>query len=278
MLKNTFQHIPGIGDKTEKQIWGSGIPDWNAFNGHGAACLSPGKKRIAEWYLLESDKELARGNPGYFDKLLPSNQNWRLFPDFRDTVVYLDIETTGLEPAYSEITTIAMYDGDSIRHYVNGQNLDDFKTDILKYKLIVSYNGKTFDIPFINSYFGIKLDHAHIDLRYILASLGFRGGLKRCEAALGIDRGDVKGIDGFFAVLLWKDYMKNGYQKTLETLLAYNIEDVVNLEQLMVMAYNMKTKDTPFSVSNQLDAPVSPEIPFKADRATVDRIKRKYAL
>lgn len=278
MLKNTFQHIPGIGDKTEKQIWGSGILDWEAFNGNGAACLSAGKGKIVQKYLLESGKALARGNPGYFDGLLPSNQNWRLFPEFRHTLVYLDIETTGLEPAYEDITTIAMYDGKSIRHYVNGQNLDDFTTDILKYNLMVTYNGKTFDVPFINSYFGMELDHAHIDLRYVLASLGFRGGLKRCEVALGIDRGDVKGIDGYFAVLLWKDYVKNKSPKTLETLLAYNIEDVVNLEQLMVIAYNMKTKDTPFSVSHQLDAPISPEIPFKADIATVDRIKRKYAL
>ena len=66
----------------------------------------------------------------------------------------------------------------------------------------MTYNGKSFDIPFIESHFGAKLTHAHIDLRYILASLGYRGGLKGCEKQLGIDRGDLKNVDGYFAVLL----------------------------------------------------------------------------
>jgi hypothetical protein len=38
----------------------------------------------------------------------------------------VDIETTGLSVPPSEITTIALYDGKSVRHYVNGYNLDDF--------------------------------------------------------------------------------------------------------------------------------------------------------
>lgn len=273
MLINTFQHIPGVGGKTENQLWQSGALDWHCFSGQCIDRLSDGKRRLVENHLLKSIEHLSKENPAYFDKLLPSHLSWRLFPEFRGTTVYLDIETTGLEPAYSEITTIAMYDGDSIRYYVNGRNLEDFKTDILKYKLIVSYNGKTFDVPFINQYFGIRLNHAHIDLRYVLASLGLMGGLKKCETALGIDRGDIKGIDGFFAVLLWEDYMKNQNRKSLETLLAYNIEDVVNLEQLMVIAYNMKIKDTPFFESNRIDAPEPPEIPFHADRETVERIK-----
>ena len=31
-------------------------------------------------------------------------------------------------------------------------------------------------------------------------SLGFKGGLKGCERQLGLDRGNLKDIDGFFAV------------------------------------------------------------------------------
>lgn len=278
MLINTFQHIPGVGEKTENQLWQSGTLDWHCFSGNYINGLSDGKSRLVKNHLLKSIEQLSEGNPAYFDRLMPSHLGWRLFPEFRNTAVYLDIETTGLEPAYAEITTIAMYDGKSIRYYVNGRNLEDFKTDIIKYELIVSYNGKTFDIPFINQYFGIRLNHAHIDLRYVLASLGLMGGLKKCEAALGIDRGDIKGIDGFFAVLLWEDYLKNQSRKSLETLLAYNIEDVVNLEQLMVIAYNMKIKDTPFYKSHRINAPASPVLPFKADRETVERIKRKHML
>ena len=79
-------------------------------------------------------------------------------------------------------------------------------------------------------------------------------------------------MDEFFAVLLWHDYKRNENQKALETLLAYNIQDVLTLENLMVIAYNIKIKDTPFYES-QLPAPVLPEIPFKVDMETVNRIK-----
>ena len=158
----------------------------------------------------------------------------------------MDIETTGLDRYFNDITTIALYNGKSIQTYVQGQNLEDFIEDIQKYKVIVTYNGKCFDIPFIEHFFNIRLDHAHIDLRYILYSLGFRGGLKGCERQLGMDRGDLRDIDGFFAVLLWDEYQRTGDQKALETLLAYNIQDTVTLENLMVTAYNMKLRETPF--------------------------------
>jgi len=80
----------------------------------------------------------------------------------------------------------------------------------------------------------------------VLFSLGFRGGLKGCERQLGMGRGDLKDIDGYFAVLLWDEYQRTGDQKVLDTLLAYNIQDTINLENLMVTAYNMKLRQTPF--------------------------------
>lgn len=222
--------------------------------------------------LMESNNNLKFSNPNYFSDLLPSSQHWRFFSEFRNSTVYLDIETTGLESWGNEITTIALYDSDFITYYINGKNLNEFPDDIRKYKVIVTYNGKTFDVPFIEKYFNIRLDHSHIDLRYILGSLGYRGGLKSCETQLGIDRGDLAGVDGFFAVLLWHDYKRTGNQKALETLLAYNIQDVLTLENLMVIAYNMKIKDTPF-YEKHLSAPVLPDIPFEVDMKTVDRIR-----
>jgi len=216
---------------------------------------------------------LANRNPAYFSKLLPANQCWRLFTEFRDSTVYLDIETTGLDRYFNDITTIALYDSESIQTYVQGQNLEDFIEDIQKYRVIVSYNGKSFDIPFIEHFFNIKLGLAHIDLRYVLFSLGFRGGLKGCEQQLGIDRRDLKDIDGFFAVLLWDEYQRTGDQKALDTLLAYNIQDTVTLENLIVTAYNIKLKGTPFYETHLIEDPIFPVNPFIADLATVGKIK-----
>ena len=277
MLKNTFQHIPGIGEITEQRFWDSGIHNWKNFTQNCPINMAPSKQDNITAHIEASEQNLESNNPNYFSDLLPSNQHWRLFPEFRDSTVYLDIETTGLESWGNEITTIALYDGNSITCYINGQNLDDFMDDINKYKVIVTYSGKTFDVPFIENYFRIKLNHAHIDLRYILGSLGYKGGLKGCETQLGIDRGDLAGVDGFFAVLLWHDYQKNGNREALDALLAYNIQDTITLENLMVIAYNLKIDKTPF-FSNKLAEPVLPEIPFEVDMKTVERVRREEFL
>jgi len=273
MLNSTFIHIQSIGAITEQRLWESGIRDWDTFSDDISIPLSAGRKYYLDKGIAESLEQIQRCNPAYLSKLLPSNQCWRLFPEFRNSTVYLDIETTGLDRYFNDITTIALYDGQTIKTYVYGKNLDDFIEDIQKYKVIVSYNGKSFDIPFIEHHFNIRLDQAHIDLRYILHSLGFRGGLKGCERQLDMDRGDLKDIDGFFAVLLWDEYQKTGDPKALETLLSYNIQDTINLENLMVTAYNMKLKDTPFYQTHLIEESMLPVNPYSADLAKVDRIK-----
>ena len=275
MLRNSFLHIPGIGSKTEQNIWSGGILSWDDLLRGGSARNSPKKRDIITRCIEESIEHLSSKNPTFFGDRLPSNQFWRIFPEFREFTAYLDIETTGLDSWGNSITTIALYDGKSIFTYVNGQNLDEFREDIQRYKVLVTYNGRCFDAPFIESYFGIELDQVHIDLRYLLKSLGYTGGLKGCEKKAGIDRGELDGIDGYFAVLLWNDYQKNRNPKALETLLAYNIQDVVNLEVLMVLSYNLKLRDTPFVESHQLGLPFCPEIPFKGDKETVERIRQE---
>ena len=66
---------------------------------------------------------------------------------------------------------------------------------------------------------------------------------------------------------------RNNNNKALETLLAYNIQDVVNLETLMVLSYNLKLRETPFNETHQLDLASSPEIPFNADLETIEKVK-----
>ncbi|MFC1883116.1 ribonuclease H-like domain-containing protein, partial [Thermodesulfobacteriota bacterium] len=236
--------------------------------------LSGSRKYLLKAGIKESKQHLYQNHPEYFSKLLPANQSWRLFPEFRDSTAYLDIETTGLDRQFNKITTIALYDGQAIKTYIQGQNLDDFIEDIQQYKVIVSYNGKSFDVPFLEQYFNIRLAQAHIDLRYVLSSLGFRGGLKGCERQMGMDRGDLKDIDGFFAVLLWDEYQRAGDSKALESLLSYNIQDTINLENLLVTAYNLKLKDTPFHDTHLIADSPPPVIPYNVDLETVDKIKR----
>jgi uncharacterized protein YprB with RNaseH-like and TPR domain len=273
MLRNTFLHIPGVGLKTEQNIWSGGILSWDDLLGEGSVHFSPMKRDIINQCLEDSLNQLATGNPKHFAGKIPANQHWRFFPEFRESTAYLDIETTGLDSWNNEITTIALYDGNSLFTYVQGRNLDEFRGDIQRYKVIVTYNGKCFDVPFMESYFRMNIPQVHIDLRYLLRGLGYTGGLKGCEKKAGIDRKELEGIDGYFAVLLWQDYQRTNNEKALETLLAYNIQDVVNLETLMLLSYNLKLKETPFVQSHQLPYPPALPIPFKANLETIERIK-----
>ena len=273
MLQNTFMHIQSIGAMTEQRLWEAGLRDWDAFSDNVSIPLSGKRKYLLQKGIDESRQHLSQNNPAYFSKCLSANQCWRFFPEFRNSTVYLDIETTGLDRQFNKITTIALYDGQEIKTYVNGQNLDDFIEDIQHYKVIITYNGKSFDIPFIESFFNVRLSHSQIDLRYVLYSLGFRGGLKGVERQLGNDRGNLRDVDGFFAVLLWDEYQKAGNQKALDTLLAYNVQDTITLENLMVTAYNLKLRQTPFYDSHLIAETTPPANPFRADLATIDRIK-----
>lgn len=275
MLTHTFCHIPGITPAAEQRLWSAGLHRWDQCAIAETLPLPASRRQRLSQGLAESPGHLTARNARFFADGLPSKEQWRLFSHFRDSVAYLDIETTGLSPAESHVTTIAFYDGKTIRHYVHGQNLDQFGHDIADYKLIVTYNGKCFDVPFIAANLGVHLPQAHIDLRYVLKSLGYGGGLKGCEKQLGLHRGDLEDVDGFFAVILWQDYIRTGQAKSLETLLAYNIQDVVNLETLLVMAYNLKTAQTPLTDLAQLPLPASPSLPFKPDPATIARLRRQ---
>jgi uncharacterized protein len=274
MLRQTFLHVPGIGPKTEQRFWAAGVDDWNAFFDDASLKLSASKRAGIVDVLTESMRQLDRRDPGFFARRIPASQQWRLFSEFRGQTAYLDIETTGLE-ANCTISTIAVYDGSTMVTYVQGQNLADFIGDIRRYKLLVTYNGKCFDVPVIERYFGITLDQAHIDLRYVLAGLGLKGGLKRCEAQLGMNRGDLEDIDGLFAVVLWKAYLRNGDEQALETLLAYNLQDAINLEPLMVTAFNLNLRQTPFDRRFRLAMPQPPTNPIHAHRRTIARYRNE---
>lgn len=276
MLTSTFIHIPGIGEAGERRLWQHGLLAWEDVTAAEAEKVPLPLSRLEE-ALSDSRRYLDAGDIRPFASALSSRLYWRFFPEFRHKAVYLDIETTGLGEPGDHITTIALYGGGRIKLYIHGINLDKFKDDITDYDLLITYNGKSFDFPFIERTLGVSLQQPHIDLRYLLRGLGYKGGLKGCERQMGIDRGNLDGIDGYFAVLLWREYCCNHCPEALETLLAYNIEDVLNLEKLMVKAYNLSLRETPFAGVKDLPEVIEQVVsPFKPDMQLVRKIKEAF--
>jgi len=185
-----------------------------------------------------------RNNIRFFlDKLSPADI-WRLFGRFKDKAVYLDIETSGLYQGVDEITVIGLYDGTTTKTFVQGINLVEFESEMDTYELIITFNGAQFDLPFIRRQFpNIFLPLAHIDLRFFLKKLGYRGGLKAIEKSFGLHRASaINGMDGYEAVLLWKAYQW-GDESALNRLIQYNTADIVHLKPLMEEGYEeMKTR------------------------------------
>jgi hypothetical protein len=274
VLKRTFCHLQGIGTGTEQRLWESGLHDWEQALGAAAALpVPPSRGTRMRAQLAESVARLAAREVGYFARCLPAREHWRLFAEFRNLATYLDIETTGLGPAEDSVTTVVTYGGGQVRHFVQGRNLDALPASLADCQLLVTYNGKSFDLPFLRRTLGVADVPAHIDLRHVLGSLGLRGGLKRCERQLGLDRGDLADVDGYFAVLLWRAYRASGNERVLQTLLAYNALDVLNLEPLMVRAYNLRLAGTPFA-GQELPLPAPVANPFTAHADVVAAVRR----
>jgi uncharacterized protein len=270
MLQHTFCHLPGIGPVHEQKLWRQGFTTWHTLLSSAAASGQPRLRDDCHSALSESIQRHQRRDLAYFAGCLPARERWRLFHEGRGSCVFLDIETTGLG-VFADLTTVALYDGRQLRCFVAGRDLDEVPAWLARYDLLITYNGAAFDLPVLQRCLGIRLGQAHIDLRHVLGSLGFRGGLKGCERQLGITRPGMEGLDGSFAVVLWRHYRQTGNVRALETLRAYNAQDTLNLELLMVEAHNRKVQGTPFTHLT-LPAPRVPDNPFVPDAATIQRL------
>ncbi len=239
MLKRTFVHLPGVGLKTEAQMWRSGLATWEDFlDARRVTWFGPARLAWFKSLLQKSLRHLDR--PDYFAVCMPPAEHWRLFRHFRSKTAYLDIETSGAAWAEMAVTVVGLYDGRIMRQFVLGQNLQEFPEALADFEVLVTFNGSQFDLPVLKAYFpDLCLPPLHLDLRFILARLGFKGGLKKIEPRFGIHRApEVANMNGYDAVLLWERFQR-GDLTARKLLLQYNQEDVLNLETLMDRAFEL---------------------------------------
>jgi uncharacterized protein YprB with RNaseH-like and TPR domain len=228
-LENSFIGVRGVGEKRERKLWRNGVTHWDEFDAGVVGETTAGR---IESFLADARERLDDGDSRFFGRAFPSNERWRLYENFRDETVFFDIETTGLDQYQDDVTTVSFHvDGDTTT-LVRGQDLtaERVREQFASASLVASFNGKRFDVPFLEAELGVSPDVPHLDLMYPCRRLDLDGGLKRIEREIGLDR-DEPDISGRDAVRLWHEY-ERGSESSLETLVSYNRDDARNLRAL----------------------------------------------
>ena len=228
--------LEGIGARMERKLWERGILSWADFiEFPGIASISAARKGAFDRKLMDAEDRLSAGDSGYFARMLRQKEHWRLYEEFRDGAVCLDIETNGWHPAAGGYVTVAgLYDGFDYKPFIKGENLsaDALQKELSRYRYLITFFGSGFDMPFLRETLGVNFEGAHFDLCFGARRIGMKGGLKKLEPMLGVRRDEsVQGVDGYQAVKLWHEAAR-GSRAAMELLITYNREDTVNLMTL----------------------------------------------
>jgi len=226
-LENSFILFSGIGQKTEKKLWKDNIRHWDHLE-------DSSKHDKVQEDVEKARKNLEVNNSLYFGDKLPNKSLWRAYKNFEKDVTFFDIETTGLKPERNKTTTVSFYRNGESKTLIRGQDLtrENLEKEFFDSSMIVSFNGKRFDAPFLEKNFDLNIENPHIDLMYPCKRLGYSGGLKKIEKDLSIQR-ELEDIDGREAIKLWQKYENNGDEEALNKLVKYNQYDAENLKDLL---------------------------------------------
>lgn len=231
-IENSFIPVHGVGESTERGLWRDGVLTWDEFH---PRYLGEKTGQRVESFIAEASEHLDDGNIRFFGDNLPSGELWRIYENVRDDAAFFDIETTGLSPRSNKVTTVSVQRDDETETFVQGQDLttDALRDSLTDASMLVSFNGKCFDQPFLEHHYDVDLDIPHLDLMYTCRRLDLTGGLKQIEHDLGLAREGVEDVDGREAVRLWHRYEHSDDEAALDRLVKYNRFDTENLRELL---------------------------------------------
>lgn len=270
MLENSFAHLPGISTDIESKLWKLGYHTWDHLEENIAEVFGAKKAAKVLIGIEESRAALDMGEYQFFQNKFKGPEKWRCLPalmskDQCKQIAYLDIETTGLgfPPAAYSTSIAVLFGGELFVEYKHEKKRDLMRRLQDEAACFVTFNGASFDLPFLRREFDLELRNPHVDLRYWMTKHGHRGGLKKIQQAFAeVRQRDSMDIDGYDAVRLWRMH-EWGVERALETLMTYNAEDTVVLEQLMYCCLNLEAAFNPHLRLTTYEIPMCPPIPYR---------------
>ena len=186
-------------------------------------------------------------------------------------LLFLDTETTGLSGGAGTLAFLTglgwfedghfIVEQDLMRDYPEeGAMLNRVLELVRRARLLVTFNGRTFDIPLLESRCtmnGIRARLSqvqHLDLLHPARAV-FKLRLRRCrlssleEAVLDIHREDD--LPGSEAPKAWFGYLKTGYFAPLEKVLDHNGQDIRSMP--LILARLMEMYQAPLKIAHQED-------------------------
>jgi hypothetical protein len=234
MIRSTFRLAPGVGPFLEARLWEAGVRRWEDFPPEPCVALSPAVDARVRAAIARAGAALEARDADALAAMLPRAERWRLYGAFGRDAAFLDVESDG-----DALTAIGILDARGPRILLGGRDLDRFPDEARGWRLLVTFNGRSFDVPALRRAFpGWRPPRAHVDLRHLWARLGHGGGLKRLEAETGVGRpAHLAALRGKDAVRLWRAW-RDGDAGALRLFAEYNLLDAVNLRTLMDLGYN----------------------------------------
>jgi len=190
----------------------------------------------------------------------------------RDAIVFLDTETTGIQGGTGMVpflVGLGYFEGEDfqmVQYFI--RDFDEEPSMLLalgdllqRFKLVITYNGATFDIPLLETRFTLaRLDSpftslSHLDLLPGARRL-WRNGHGSCRLAalesriVTFFRGPD--IPGSMIPQAYFDFLRGRGSAVMSSVLKHNVHDVVSLAALAIAACD-RVVDEPAPLDNPLD-------------------------
>jgi uncharacterized protein YprB with RNaseH-like and TPR domain len=190
----------------------------------------------------------------------------------RDSIVFLDTETTGLQGGTGMVpflVGLGYFSGEDfivVQYFI--RDFDEEPSMLLalgdllqRFKLVVTYNGATFDLPLLETRFTLARlnspfgDMDHLDLLPSARRL-WRNGHGSCRLAALENKivGFLRGPDvpGAMIPRSYFDFLQGRGGSTMNGVLKHNVHDIVSLAALTICACD-RVVDKPARLDNPLD-------------------------